>query len=77
MLEILKSIIAIIVSGGIGGLVAWWLVMAMGLGGTFKVWNGKFGQHEFAITCRDRKQAQEIADKINRKDHNGVIEVHK
>jgi|KBSSwiStaDraftv2_1062776.scaffolds.fasta_scaffold1482519_1 hypothetical protein len=34
MLEILKSIIAIIICGGIGGLVAWWLVMAMGLGGT-------------------------------------------
>ena len=34
MLEILKSIIAIIISGGIGGLVARWLVMAIGVDGT-------------------------------------------
>ncbi len=51
--------------------------VAMGLGGVFKVWNGKFGQHEFSISCRNRKQAEEIVAKINRKEHDGVIEVHK
>ena len=47
----------------------------MGLGGTYKVWNGKQGKNEFAITCRTRKQAEEIAGKINRKEHSGEIEV--
>lgn len=50
--------------------------VAMGLGGTYKVWNGKQGKHEFAITCRDRKQAEEVAKLINSKQHNGEIEVH-
>ena len=49
--------------------------VAMGLGGTYKVWNGKQGKNEFAITCRTRKQAEEIAGKINRKEHNGELEV--
>jgi hypothetical protein len=47
----------------------------MYLGGKYTVWNGKQGQHEFAIICRDRKQAEEIARKINSKDHNGEIEL--
>ena len=50
--------------------------VAMGLGGTFKVWNGKQGKDEFAITCRDRKQAEEVARLINARQHNGEIEVH-
>ncbi len=50
--------------------------VAMGLGGKYTVWNGKQGKHEFVINCRDRKQAEEIAGKINRKEHNGEIEVH-
>jgi hypothetical protein len=49
--------------------------VAMGLGGKFTVWNGKQGQHEFVIGCRNRKQAEEIARKINRREHDGEIEV--
>ena len=49
--------------------------VAMALGGKFAVWNGKQGEGEFRIVCRNRKEAQEIADKINRKDHDGSIEV--
>jgi hypothetical protein len=49
--------------------------VAMGLGGTYKVWNGKQGKNEFAITCRTRKQATEIAEKINSKRHDGEIVV--
>jgi hypothetical protein len=49
--------------------------VAMGLGGTYKVWNGKQDKNEFVITCRTRKQAEEIARKINCKEHNGEIEV--
>ena len=49
--------------------------VAVFLGNKYTVWNGKQGQHEFRIICRDRKQATEVAAKINRKDHNGEIEV--
>ena len=49
--------------------------VAMGLGGTYKVWNGKQGKNEFVITCRKRKQAEEVAEIINKKQHNGEIEV--
>jgi hypothetical protein len=49
--------------------------VAMGLGGKFTVWNGKQGQHEFSITCRNRKQAEEIAAKINSKKHDGDIDI--
>ena len=47
----------------------------MGLGGKYVVWNGKQGKHEFSITCRNRKEAQELAEKINKKRHTGEIEV--
>ena len=47
--------------------------VAMGLGGTYSVWNGKHGKDEFVIACRTRKQATEIAEKINKKQHNGQI----
>jgi hypothetical protein len=47
----------------------------MGLGGKFTVWNGKQGQHEFAIPCRTRKQAEEIAKIINSRQHDGEIKV--
>jgi hypothetical protein len=50
--------------------------VAMGLGGRFMVWNGKQGKHEFSIPCRDRKQAEAIAAKINGKQHRGEIEVN-
>jgi hypothetical protein len=49
--------------------------VAMSLGGRFTVWNGKQGPGEFVILCRDRKQAEEVARKINAKEHNGEISV--
>lgn len=49
--------------------------VAMYVGGKITVWNGKQGQHEFAIVCRTRKQANEVAEKINRKQHDGEIDV--
>lgn len=49
--------------------------VAMGLGGTYVVWNGKQGKHEFSISCRKRKQAEQVARIINEKRHNGEIEV--
>jgi hypothetical protein len=49
--------------------------VAMALGGKYAVWNGKQGRGEFRIVCRNRKQAQEIAGRINRKEHDGSIEV--
>jgi hypothetical protein len=49
--------------------------VAVFVGNKYAVWNGKQGQHEFRIVCRDRKQAEEVAAKINRKEHKGEIEV--
>jgi hypothetical protein len=49
--------------------------VAMGLGGRFTVWNGKQGKNEFVILCRNRKQAEEVARKINSRDHNGEVVV--
>ena len=49
--------------------------VAMSLGGKFAVWNGKQGRDEFRIVCRNRKEAEEIAQRINRKQHEGFIEV--
>ena len=49
--------------------------VAMGFGGKYMVWNGKQGQHEFAITCRNRKQAQELVTLINGKGRPAEIEV--
>jgi hypothetical protein len=49
--------------------------VAMGLGGKFTVWNGKQGKNEFVILCRTRKQAEEVAKKINSRDHNGEVVV--
>ena len=50
--------------------------VAMGLGGKYTVWNGKQGKHEFAIVCRNRKQAEELAKLLNAKDRPSEIEVH-
>jgi len=47
--------------------------VAITTGNRITVWNGKQGQHEFAIPCRNRKQAQEIAKKINNREHKGEI----
>jgi hypothetical protein len=44
-------------------------------GGHFCVWNRKIGRHEVIIPVRSRKQAEEICQKLNRKDHDGTIEV--
>jgi hypothetical protein len=49
--------------------------VAMTLGHKYTVWNGKQGKNEFAIVCRTRKEAEEIARKINSRDHNGEIVV--
>jgi hypothetical protein len=49
--------------------------VAVTLGNKFTVWNGKQGKHEFAIPCRNRKQAEEIARKINAREHNGEVNV--
>ena len=49
--------------------------VAMGLGGKFTVWNGKQGKHEFVIVCRNRKQAEEVAKKINSREHSGEVVV--
>ena len=49
--------------------------VAMALGGKFAVWNGKQGRGEFRIVCRNRKEATDIAGRINRKEHEGFIEV--
>jgi hypothetical protein len=49
--------------------------VAMTLGHKYTVWNGKQGKNEFAIVCRTRKEAEEIARRINSKDHKGEIEV--
>jgi len=39
--------------------------VAMTLGHKYTVWNGKQGKGEFSLHCRDRKQAEAIAAKIN------------
>ncbi|MFT3786510.1 MAG: hypothetical protein QM770_10130 [Tepidisphaeraceae bacterium] len=50
--------------------------VAMGVAGTYAVWNGKQGKNEFKILVRTRQQAEEIARIINSKQHDGEIEVH-
>ena len=49
--------------------------VAMGVGGKYMVWNGKQGKNEFSITCRNRKQAEEIATLLNSKNRPAEIEV--
>jgi hypothetical protein len=49
--------------------------VAMGVGGKYTVWNGKQGKHEFSIVCRNRKEAEAIAAKINQKGRPSEIEV--
>lgn len=48
--------------------------VAMALGGKYAVWNGKQGRGEFRIVCRNRKEAEAIAGRINRNEHEGFIE---
>ncbi len=47
--------------------------VAMTLGGKYTVWNGKQGKNEFAIVCRNRKQAEAIAKLINSRQHGGEV----
>ena len=49
--------------------------VAKTLGGKFAVWNGKQGRDEFRIVCRNRKEATAIAERINRKEHDGFLEL--
>jgi hypothetical protein len=49
--------------------------VAVAIGGTWAVWNGKQGKNEFRILVRNRKQAEEVAKIINEKRHNGEVEV--
>jgi hypothetical protein len=49
--------------------------VAMGVAGTYAVWNGKQGKNEFKILVRTRAQAEQIAALINGKEHGGMIEV--
>jgi hypothetical protein len=49
--------------------------VAMTLGHKYTVWNGKQGQGEFVIHCRNRQQAERVAEIINRKQHQGEIDV--
>ena len=49
--------------------------VAVMLGHRWVVWNGKQGQHEFVILCKNRQQAEEVAQIVNRKQHDGEIEV--
>jgi hypothetical protein len=51
------------------------LRVAMGPGGHYVVWNGKQGRGEFTITCRTRKQAEELIKEIRANIDKGFIEV--
>lgn len=48
--------------------------VAMTLGGKWTVWNGKQGPNEFVIVLKNRRQANEVAQIINSKQHNGEVE---
>ena len=49
--------------------------VAVTLGNKYAVWNGKQGRAEFRIVCRNRRQASEIATKVNQMKQGGAIEV--
>jgi len=50
--------------------------IAIGLGNKITVWNGKQGQHEFVIICRNMDHAKELCTLINSKKHGGEVDVH-
>ncbi len=50
--------------------------VVMAIAGKYAVWNGKDRKEKFEILCRTRKQAEEVALKINRKEHDGFVEVY-
>ena len=45
----------------------------MAQGGRYAVWNGKDGRLKFEILVRTRRQAEEVAQKINSGSHGGEI----
>ena len=45
------------------------------VGGHYCVWNRKTGKQQVLIPLRDRRRAQEVCDKLNRREHDGQIEV--
>ncbi len=47
--------------------------VAVTQGNKYVVWNGKQGRGEFGIICRNKRQAQELCEKINTKDHDGTV----
>ena len=44
-------------------------------GGHYAVWNRKSGRESISIPVRTKKQAEQIAMKLNRGEHNGKISV--
>lgn len=49
--------------------------VAMTLGNKWSVWNGKQGNHEFVIVCRDRKQAAAVCALINARPQPKEVDV--
>jgi hypothetical protein len=49
--------------------------VAVTLGNRYVVWNGKQGKDEFKIACKNRRQAAEVAAKINQMKDGGVVNV--
>ncbi len=50
--------------------------VVMGLAGTYAVWNGKIGKNQFRIHVRKRETAEQIAQIINRREHDGAVDVY-
>lgn len=50
--------------------------VAMSVGGTYAVWNGKQGKNEFKILVRSREKAEALARQINTKQHEGFVDVY-
>ncbi len=50
-------------------------IVVVAAGGHFAVWNRKHGKLDISIPVKTKKQAKEICEKLNRKDHGGAIEV--
>ena len=50
-------------------------IVVVAMGGHFAVWNRKQGRGEVTIPVRTKAQADLVCDKLNRRDHNGTIEV--
>jgi hypothetical protein len=49
--------------------------VAVTLGNRYVVWNGKQGKDEFKIACKTRRQAAEVAAKVNQMKNGGVVDV--